>query len=550
MEIELEDRVEKHFKPFPKQAEFFAIPTSIKEGFFGGAAGPGKSTAILMDPIMKQFHLHPRFHGIIFRQTFRQLEESLIMESQHLYSMVGGRYSGKPEYCWTFPSGAKIRFSYLERDEQVYDHDTAQYHYAGFDELTAFTRFQYMYIVHSRVRTTVQGLPAYSRSASNPLGIGHAWVKERFITPCKEGRKVIREIMPDGEIVKRIFIPGRATDNPKIMEEDPQYLTSLSLLPEAEKRSKLYGDWDAVSGQVFTELRTQQMPDEPNNALHVIPAFMIPTHWPVILSIDWGFDAMTWAGFLAIAPNEQVYLCQEFARKKTKIKLWAADLALLSKQYANLKTPVTLDGSAFGNRGEEKTLAEQIEEGLGLQVERADKDRVGGKLLLHEYLRFTPAPAKYIPAGGFSKAIEERIYRLKGQDAAAQYKAYFEPEKPEVNLPKLKIFDTCPLAINALLSCTSNPKKLEDVLEFAGDDPYDGLRYGIKRVHRYFEESREKDNVLVKKDKILEKYAQSGDVTALYRDMEKFEDEQRSSMAGVRRYNSFGGRRFISRRRA
>ncbi len=335
---------EEHIVPFPRQEEFFAIPTSIKEAFFGGAAGPGKSFALLMDPVMRRLHEHPRFHGIIFRETFKEQEESLVFESQHLYKPLGAVYNGS-DYAWKFPSGAVIRFGYLARDEQVYQHDTAQYNYVAFDELTAFSRFRWMYLVHVRCRTTVQGLPAYARAASNPLGIGHGWVKERFIDPAPGGRKIIAEKMPDGTFVKRIFIPAKVTDNPLIMKENPEYINSLMLLPEAEKRSKLYGDWDAVAGQVFTELRTINMPDEPKEALHVIEPFTIPEFWPVILAIDWGFDAMTWAGFFAISPVERWYLCEEFSAIQTKISVWGADLARRSTRYPNLKHPVTIDRS-------------------------------------------------------------------------------------------------------------------------------------------------------------------------------------------------------------
>lgn len=537
----------KGFKPYPKQAEFFAIPASIKEGFFGGAAGPGKSAALLMEPIMKRFHEHPRFHGIVFRQTFRQLEESLIMESHNLYPMVGGRFTGKPEYCWTFPSGAKIRFSYLEQDKQVYDHDTAQYNYAAFDELTAFTRFQYMYIVHSRVRTTVQGLPAYSRCASNPLGIGHAWVKERFIKPAPKGGKVIREIFPDGSIVKRIFIPAKVTDNPDLMRENPQYINSLMLLPEAEKRSKLYGDWDAIAGQVFTEFRQQQMPDEPSNALHVIPAFEIPAYWPVILAIDWGYDAMTWAGFFACSPEGRTYLVQEFVRKQTKISTWGAELSQLSKKYENLKLPVTLDPSAWAKRGEEKTIQEQIEDALGMPVEKADNDRIGGKMLMHEYLRFKPRPPRFLPAQGYDPDVETKLYRLKGEQSVADYRRLFEPEPPETNLPRLQIFDTCQYFIDALVACVSDPDRPEDVLEFNGDDPYDGGRYGIKRVHRYFSEAAEEHGKLKKRDAILDRLHKSGDMTAFYREMEKLEADEFDTVVGVPRYTTRRTPRYFQR---
>lgn len=537
------DQPRVDIKLFPKQETFAAIPTTIKEGFFGGAAGPGKSFMLLMDPLLRKFHLHPRFHGILFRESFPQLEESLIHESQTWYKLFGGVYNGT-EHFWTFPSGAKLRFSYLARDEQAYDHDTAQYNYVAFDELTAFTRFRWMYLVHSRCRTTVEGLPAYARAASNPLGIGHAWVKERFIDPCKEGGRIIAERMPDGSLVKRIFIKARVTDNPLIMERDPTYINSLNLLPEAEKRSKLYGDWDAIAGAVYREFRSLHNFDEPLNAVHVIAPFTVPDFWPVFLVIDWGYDAMMWAGFFAISPDERIFLVREHACKQTKISVWGADLARMALDYPGLRSPATLDRSAWGNRGEEKTLSEQISDALGMEVEQSDSDRVGGKMLLHDYFRWTPHPPRYLPPGGYNPEIEAKLHRIKGEQVALDYHKLFDPEPPETNLPRYQIFNTCKLAIDSIVACVSDPKNPEDVMEWPGDDPYDGQRYGIKRAHRYFEEAKQAGSLVGRKEKILSRLEKTGDMTSFYREMEKLEEDESFSDVVSRRFNrNTSGRR-------
>lgn len=547
MSVEIIEPDQPHIKLFPKQEQFAAIPVTIKEAFFGGAAGPGKSFMLLVDPLLRKYHLHPRFHGIVFRESFPQIEESLEMESKNIYPLFGGSYDGQ-EHAWHFPSGAVIRFGYLQRDEQRFKHDTAQYNYVAFDELTAFTRIRWMYLVHVRCRTTVQGLPAYARAASNPLGIGHAWVKERFINPAPEGGRIIAERMPDGSLVKRIFIKARVTDNPKIMKEDPSYINGLMLLPEAEKRSKLYGDWDAIAGAVFTEYRTERMPDEPEYAVHLVDPFIIPPYWPVILAIDWGHDAMCWAGFFACAPDGRVYLCEEASWYRTKISVWGAELAQRSAKYPNLKLPVILDKSAFGDRGEEKTLSEQVMDAMGFPVERSDSDRIGGKMLLHEYLRWAPRPVKYLPPQGYSEEIEARIFRLRGDAAALQYRHYFDPEPPEENLPKYRIFKTCPLASNVLVQCVSDPNNPEDVMEFNGDDPYDGQRYGLKAVHRYFEEVKEAHNHLLRRDEIIEELHRTGDMTAFYQRMEKLEEDEALAEAPVyrgRKLRSIGRYRTI-----
>jgi hypothetical protein len=539
-EIEVVEKPHQ-WKPFPRQSEFLALPTSIYEALFGGAAGPGKSEVLLMDPVVRGYHLHPRFHGIVFRETYKQLDESLIMRAKQLYEPLGGGYNGN-EHCWTFPSGAKMRFSYLAKDSDAVKYDTAEFTYAGFDELTALSEYRYKYIAFSRVRKSVANLPCYVRAASNPGGIGHTWVRDRFVKPAINGRTVIREILDDGRIVKRIFIPGRVTDNLHIMKHNPEYVNNLMMLPEAEKRTKLYGDWFALAGAVFTEFRNLRMPDEPAHALHVIDPFAIPGYWPKIMAIDWGFSALCWIGWFAISPQSNVFLYRERGYKKTKIAIWASEVARISQFDENIKR-VKLDPSAWGNRGEEKTLDVQIKEHLGMTPEKGDNDRIGGKMLMHEFFRWKERPQRYVPEEGYKQEVEELIYRQKGAGEALKYRELFAPDEPEVNLPKFRIFNHCNYFIDAIQSCVYDPDNPEDVKPFDGDDPYDGGRYGIKAIEKYFQESKSGFEAANRAANIVQQFKDTGDMTNLYRQMETLEARERKNKAPARRNGSWLRRR-------
>ena len=532
------------WRPNKRQAEFLAIPFSVFEGFYGGAAGGGKSEILIADPVVKGLTNHSKFHGIIFRRTFRQLEESLIPRAKEFYgwdgtTRFGARYNDQKK-AFTFPSGATIRFSYLETDDDAKGHQTAQYNYAAFDELTHFTDYQYIYLT-TRVRSSVPDLPAYVRSASNPGGVGHTWCYKRFVEPCETGHVILDRRLPNGKSSKAIFIPALLTDNTDLVKADPDYINRLNLLPEAERRALLYGDWHAYSGQVFSEFRAIHLPTEPDNAIHVIDPFLIPTWWPKILAIDWGYAAMTWAGWAAIAPDGVTFLYREYAQKRKYITEWAADIARLSQFDGNIKA-VVLDPSAWQTRGDPKQIYMQFEEASGMRVAKADNDRTGGKMLMHEYFRWKPRPARYIPKEGYSQELHDRIYRMYGAARAAEYISMFAPQPPEMNLPKFRIFrGAAPEFIGAIQACMADPKKSEDVMQFEGDDPYDGGRYLLKRVHRYFQESFEELEARTNLAKVLESSHTTFD---LYRAMERYEQDTKDNPGfAVRRLRAPSQRR-------
>lgn len=490
MSIEVTPVIEKVWKPFKRQEDFVGLPDNFFEGFYGGAAGGGKSDVIVMLPILRQFHENPNYHGIVFRRTFPELEESLLMVANKWYPYFGAKYDAT-KHSWKFPSGAVQRFSYLQTDEDARSHDTAQYHYIGFDELTHFTEFQYTYML-SRVRRSTQELPVIVRGASNPGNVGHGWVRKRFVEPWRWGYKALYDSRSE---TYRIFIPSKATDNPHIMENDPNYVNRLRLLPLAEQKAKIEGDWWAYSGQVFSELRMQQFPGEPEHALHVCPYFDVPGWWPKFIAIDWGYTAMTVAYWFTVSPDGRLFVYREYACTKKAPQVWGADIMRASQFDGNIKY-ATLDPSAWQNRGEQKLIWMQVQDALGdIQVKQADNDRIGGKLAIHEILRWETRPQRYVPKEGFKQETYDRIFRMSGLKTALEYKKMFDPEVPEVNLPKLQILEgTCPRLGDVLSQCVyqdakKDGKTPEDVKEFDGDDPYDAFRYGVKEYEAFISEA-------------------------------------------------------------
>ena len=533
------------WEPSKRQTDFIRIPDSIFEGMYGGAAGGGKSEILLMLPIVKGWYNNGVFKGIVFRRTFPELEESLIPRSRDIYPLFGATYNDT-KHRWTFPSGAWIQFSYMLRAEDARSHDTAEYNYIAFDELTAFEEFQYVYLT-SRCRTADSTLPAVVRSATNPGNVGHAWVRRRFVEPARGGYTKIHDRIAQSY---RIFIPAKLTDNPFLMQADPNYINRLRLLPIAEQRAKLEGDWWTFTGQVFDEWRFEHFAGEPENALHLIEPFKIPAFWPRIAAIDWGHSAMTYIAWAAIAPNGQAFVYRQYGQQNRKIVEWASDFVRLSQD--EIIDSVVIDPSAKRKEGDQLSILQQFMDvvnptGVELRfpVTLADNDRISGKMLMHEYLRWKPKPPRILPKDGYNVETAARIFRIYGEIAFKEYAAMFEPEPPEDNLPKLKVLKDSRYYVDKNLGaledviplCIYDDVKMEDVMEFDGDDPYDGARYLIKEVHRWIEKSINVSAQREKLNRVLEYLETSGDQTGFYRRMEKLDREKKQLDRPVKMYH-------------
>jgi hypothetical protein len=532
MAVEVIDRSERLWKPHAKQVDFIRIPFDFFEALYGGAVGGGKSELLYMLPIVYGFHQQAKFHGVLFRESFPQLEESLIMRAVPIYKMLGATYDSQ-KHVATFPSGAKIRFSYIENLKDAWDHDTAEYQYIGFDELTHFEWPVYQYIT-SRIRSLVNGIPPIIRCATNPGNIGHLWVRKRFIEPAPLGGKQIY----DRELeTSRIFVRALLTDNPELLKKDPGYIKRLRILSQADYRAKVLGDWWVFAGQVFTEWRDPffgvRFPDEPERACHVIEDREPPIWLPRILAVDWGyFPGKTWAGWAAITPDKRAILYRERVWEKTDIAIWGADIARLTQSERQSLVSAKLDPSAWGKRGEAKTLAEQIIEATGIRFDRADNDRLGGKALVHEYLRWNERPARFVPQSGYSEDQAYSILRNYGPEKYREYCDLFETDKPEENLPKLLVCKSCEEFRKVIPACVyadKEGKKAEDVAEFTGDDAYDGGRYLLKAINDYITglsaKQAQKHSDL---DDIVCQFESTQDWNSYYRRMALYDKQYRS----------------------
>ncbi|MBQ2663120.1 MAG: phage terminase large subunit [Clostridia bacterium] len=435
------------WKPQPRQREFMS--RGEYEALYGGAAGGGKSDAMVVEAL-RQIHI-PHYKAILFRKTFPEARE-LILKSQRIYPRVcpKAKYNGS-EHCWTFPSGARIYFGSMPNATSYIRYQGLSFAFIGFDELTHFTRDEYEYLI-SRNRADGEGVRVYIRATANPGGIGHGWVKERFITsaPPNTPHKVKTNVLlPDGSVKEmtrnRIFIPSSVFDNEALLKNDPNYLANLAMLPEAQKKALLYGDWDTFQGQVFTEWRNNPDGYETRNLTHVIKPFEIPKHWRRYRSFDFGYSRPFAVQWWAVDTDGKVYLYRQLYgctdTPNTGVKWEPRKIARAIREYEDkYEQGNTIIGVADPSiwdesRGRDGTVITMMER-EGVYFSKGKNDRLSGKMQVH--------------------------YRLAFDDNG---------------IPMMYVFDTCRQFIRTLPNLVYSTTHPEDIDTTQEDHDYDAMRY-------------------------------------------------------------------------
>jgi predicted phage terminase large subunit-like protein len=213
--------------PTPKQAAFLLLPNL--EAMFGGAAGGGKSDALLMAAL--QYVDMPGYAALLLRRTYKDLSlPGALMDRARAWLQPTAARWNDDKKTWTFPSGATLTFGYCESEADVYRYQGAELQFIGVDELTQWAEFQYRYLLSRLRRLAGVTIPIRMRAATNPGGVGHEWVKQRFVaqSPRETGR---------------VFIPAKVADNPHL--DQVAYLESLALLDPITRAQLLAGDWTA-----------------------------------------------------------------------------------------------------------------------------------------------------------------------------------------------------------------------------------------------------------------------------------------------------------------
>lgn len=438
-ETSTDDVVVERWAPQPGPQMEAILAASIPELLFGGARGGGKSSYLLGDYCTGAIQ-GPPWRGILFRQTYPELEE-LIHLSRSIVPACwpGSEWLQQPK-TWKLPNGAELRMRNLEGPQDAGHYQGHSYAWIGFDELCSWKDASAYQMLMACLRSAEPVVNKRLRATANPGGPGHAWVKSRFIDPAPMGF----ELLVDEQTKQpRMFIPSRLEDNRVLMARDPGYVDRLRGVGSPELvRAWLEGDWNVVVGAYFPEFGPG----------HIRRPHRIPASWLRFTALDWGSSRPACVLWLAVSDGSLPHY-------PVGALVVYRELYLASAPNVGLRWTV-------------EQVADRIRE-LEVGDERcayrvADPSIFasdGGPSIAERFasrrIMFRPADNRRTGKLGAAAGWDLVRHRLIGDDG----------------VPMLYVFGTCTALIRTLPVMQHDDKKPEDIDTNSEDHAVDTLRY-------------------------------------------------------------------------
>ena len=419
------------YPPSVVQAAFLALPHM--EAFYGGAAGGGKTDALLRAAL--QYADCPGYKALLFRKTYPELSQPGGLIDRSKEWLTGKASWNEQKHRWTFPSGAILEFAHLQHENDRFKYQGAELDFIGFDELTHFTEIEYRYLFSRLRRREGSPIPPRMRAASNPGGKGHRWVKRRFIDKLPD---------PDDpsdtpeKCAGRIFIPAKLPDNPGI--DQAAYREALEQLDPQELKQLLDGDWDArpPGPWVFdakaiaaaVELGTEY------DRLRSIGQMLSPVDNAMQSGTDWGDFA---SAFEPIWPLERggLYVPPgEIAASRADVEDIAKQMLATMAAYPYWWSEARYDSSfAQSNR----TFVRIVEQALGIH----NKVRRGGRpnsypVHFNKYKLLGVPRASRCPECHGAIRKDDPIVKDTKDDLYRHEECAFEPDPPSTSTQQRK----------------------------------------------------------------------------------------------------------------
>jgi len=403
------------YTPSPKQQLLHA--SLALNLLYGGAAGGGKSRGFRED--IRRFCLSPEAAGqnvLLLRRTHIELRDNHWQPAMLEWHADGAKFNAS-EKVVTWPNGARVIMGHCHTDADVMRYLGQEYARVYFDELTTFTETMYD-MVCSRLRTTRPDLIPRAIAGTNPGGVGHLWVKSRWL----DGRAVKSDGTPV-DLTGYAFIQAKLSDNPIV--DTPAYRARLDALPPAKRKAYLEGAWDIFEGQYFPEWSAD---------LHVCEPFAIPDGWPRWRATDYGGSAPWCTGWGAMDPDtKRIYVYREHYQAGALLRANCEHVIHLSGQE---RYKASMGDPSMWAKGPDEagSLADQCRQ-HGFQMSPAYNPRLPGWQVVHECLRADAGP------------------------------------------PRLQVFSTCHNLIRTLPGLIFDARQVEDLDTDGEDHAADMLRY-------------------------------------------------------------------------
>lgn len=432
------------------------------ELLFGGARGGGKTDFAIAEAI-RRCSLIPGLQAVIFRRTYKELTGPRSIHQRLLARMPASVATWRAsEKVWRFANESHLYLSYLETLADVQAWLGLELQLMVFDQLEQLDEETYVLVRTSlraagelARRVTAAGYRPASIGTANPGGVGHAWVKARFIDPFPDGRGQLFRSAPtelEPTPMVRCFVKSLLADNPALDIADPTYRARLEALPADERAAHLEGDWNVFKGARFGMFRTE---------LHVVDPEDLPIPAGAGVQrargIDYGSEnpfVCLWGALLA---DDLVVVYREVWAKG----LSPAEQAQLIRASETSDEvgpgrpmPAAIDPSTFAANPDHPAPPRQ-KHAIGSQRDAPPH----GSIAWH-----------YQRAGLPVRRADNR--RIEGAAAVA---GRLKP-RPDRTV-RLKIYSSCSELIRTLPALQRDPKRPEDVLKSSTDHWYDALRY-------------------------------------------------------------------------
>ncbi|HEY6946312.1 MAG TPA: terminase family protein, partial [Candidatus Acidoferrum sp.] len=454
------------YKAFSRQKQFHESKARYR--LFGGAAGPGKTTALLWEAI-GQAHEVAGCDTLLLRRTYPELETSLLREFRRSVPRSLYKSYNESKHVITWKNGSTTRFGYCRNENDVYRYQGAEFLFIGLDELTHFTLKQWQFLtsrnrcparVYSDLENKGKRIVPCMAGATNPGNIGHAWVKALWVEKVPPAGFERADLYDPRDYD---FIRARLDDNP-IYADDAEYRRKLETLPEHLRLAMLEGDWNVFAGQYFDVFDYGRHTARPE-------AIRMEPWWPRWISVDWGFQhdsAVYWhcavpdyrnskyetrnslsgapnldlrvsndesASQRDTSPSARIVTYREFVQNGLSPRMLAQ--AIAERSGRERISEIFLSPDAFAHRTSEASVSEQL----------------GGVLVANGLPR--PSLADDDRVGGW-----QWMYSLLQSD-------------------RWVITDNCSELIECLPNLVYAEGRKEDVRKGDGDDPADAARYGL-----------------------------------------------------------------------